>query len=108
VSSSDETDLRAMIREEVERCLAISGHGTLIDFECLRRFSGYRQVSAVKKWMQKNHIKYMTNTDGYPVTTIDAINKALEYRTTDRHSTNRTLQRLRAIQITGVIGGGFK
>lgn len=36
------------------------------------------QITSVMRWLQMNRIKYMSNKDGYLVTTIDAINRALE------------------------------
>lgn len=49
----------------------------IADFETLQRFSGRERPSAVKKWLQRQGIRYMLNADGRPVTTEKALNDVL-------------------------------
>ena len=53
------------------------GVALIADFEDLRRLSGRKKPSAVKKWLQAQGILYWLNADNQPVTTEKALNKSL-------------------------------
>jgi hypothetical protein len=45
--------------------------------ETLQQFSGLKRRSDVCRWLKSNGIPFMTQPSGDPVTTLDAINRAL-------------------------------
>lgn len=49
----------------------------IADFETLKRLVGRERPSAVRKWLEKQGIRYWLNADGRPVTTERALNDAL-------------------------------
>lgn len=49
----------------------------IADFRVLQRYSGLRQPAAIKRWLLKNGVPFMVQPDGKPVSTLDAIKRAL-------------------------------
>jgi hypothetical protein len=47
------------------------------DAEHLKALSGAQQRGTVRSWCRKNGIKTWNNTDGWPVTTAAALDRAL-------------------------------
>src|ERR1700688_3822022 len=56
-----------------------AGNGAMIgDAEYLKALSGYKQKSAVRNWCRKNGISYLLDARGWPVTTPEALDRALK------------------------------
>jgi hypothetical protein len=47
------------------------------DAEYLKALSGYKQKTAVARWCTKSRIKFFRNSQGWPVTTPAALDRAL-------------------------------
>ena len=50
----------------------------LINYDDLKEWTGIGQRNKMIDWLNNNHIAYRLNRTGFPVTTMDAINKSLE------------------------------
>jgi hypothetical protein len=50
----------------------------LIKYDDLREWSDVKQRNKLVDWLKENHIAFRLNRSGYPVTTVDAINKSLQ------------------------------
>ena len=50
----------------------------IVDAEYLKTLSGYKQKSAVRNWCRKNGISYLLDARGWPVTTPEALDRALK------------------------------
>jgi hypothetical protein len=63
----------------MERRQGSAGNGSMIgDAEYLKTLSGYKQKSAVRIWCRKNGIRYLLDARGWPVTTPEALDRALK------------------------------
>lgn len=51
----------------------------IITFARLQRLSGLERPTAIKRWLQKNAIAYVTDGFGQPFTTLEALNARLRY-----------------------------
>ena len=49
----------------------------LVNYNDLKTWSDVKQRNKLIEWLKENHIAYRLNRDGFPVTTVDAINKSL-------------------------------
>lgn len=49
----------------------------IADIRRLRRLSGLKRPADVKRWLRTNGVPFMVQPSGHPVTTLDAINRAL-------------------------------
>jgi hypothetical protein len=52
--------------------------GQLVNYDDLKEWSDVRQRNKLIEWLKENHIAFRLNRSGYPVTTVDAINKSLQ------------------------------
>lgn len=59
----------------------------IISFARLQRLSQLERPSAIKRWLQKRAIAYLTDTNGNPFTTLDALNRRLYSTRTNNHWT---------------------
>ena len=55
----------------------------LIKYDDLKEWSDVKQRNKLIDWLKENHIAFRLNRDGFPVTTVDAINKSLQACTTN-------------------------
>lgn len=53
----------------------------LVEFAELQRRSGLRRITAVIHWLRRENIGYIRDAAGRPMTTLDAIERAVESRT---------------------------
>jgi len=51
--------------------------GVVIDFPQLSEWCGYKRRADVAKWLRKNGIHFWLDIDGGPVTTQNALDRAL-------------------------------
>jgi hypothetical protein len=49
----------------------------IADLPHLRQLSGLKRRSDIRRWLKANGIAFMVQSSGDPVTTLDAINRAL-------------------------------
>jgi hypothetical protein len=49
----------------------------IADFATLQMLSGYKRPSDVKSWLKASGVSFLVQASGTPVTTLDAINRAL-------------------------------
>lgn len=49
----------------------------IADLPILQRLSGLKQAAAVKRWLRANGVTFMVQPSGQPVTTMDAITRAM-------------------------------
>jgi hypothetical protein len=54
----------------------VSEHAPIVDAATLRRISGKRNASAVRRWASAQGVRVLDGKDG-PWTTLDALNAAL-------------------------------
>jgi uncharacterized protein DUF4224 len=47
------------------------------DADHLKAMSGYKQKTSVARWCRKNGIRFFLNAQGWPVTTSEALDRAL-------------------------------
>jgi hypothetical protein len=57
-----------------------AGNPYLVGFDDLAAFVGTRKVNAIKAWLARNRIQYMTDHKHRPITTVSAINRGLTDR----------------------------
>lgn len=50
----------------------------LIDSNKLAEWCGHKNASKVRQWLNSNGIPWTADSDGKPVTTLDAVTHALE------------------------------
>ncbi len=55
----------------------------LVKYDDLKEWSDVRQRNKLIDWLKENHIAFRLNRSGYPVTTVDAINRSLESDSND-------------------------
>ena len=49
----------------------------LVNYDDLKEWSDVRQRNKLLDWLKENGIPFRLNRAGYPITTVDAINKSL-------------------------------
>jgi hypothetical protein len=49
----------------------------ILDLPDLQKLSGSKRPADVKNWLRKNDVAFMVQPSGHPVTTLDAVNRAL-------------------------------
>jgi hypothetical protein len=49
----------------------------ILDLPDLQKLSGLKRRSDVRRWLQKNGVAFMVQPSGNPVTTLDAVNRAM-------------------------------
>lgn len=49
----------------------------IADLPHLRKLSGLKRRSDIRRWLRKNGVSFMVQPSGDPVTTLDAINRAM-------------------------------
>ena len=52
----------------------------ILGFDELQRRSGYKQATAIARWLKRNGIGFVRDAQGRPFTTVDALNVAMENR----------------------------
>lgn len=58
----------------------------IIGFQRLQRLSGLERKAAIKRWLQKRAVAYLTDAKGYPFTTLAALNDRLLERAESNES----------------------
>ncbi len=58
----------------------------ILDLTDLQKLSGYTRANDVKKWLRSNGIAFMVQPSGHPVTTLDAVNRAVQGESITRRS----------------------
>jgi hypothetical protein len=53
------------------------GRAVIADLPHLRQLSGLKRRSDIRRWLRKNGVPFMVQPSGDPVTTLDAINRAM-------------------------------
>ena len=58
----------------------------ILDLPDLQKLSGYTRAHDVKKWLRNNGVVFMVQPSGRPVTTLDAVNRAMQGESISRCS----------------------
>ncbi len=53
------------------------GEAVIVDLAELRKLSGLTRPADVRRWLTRNGVRFLLQPSGDPVTTLDAINRAL-------------------------------
>jgi len=56
----------------------------LINSEMLFVWCGCKQKSRLELWLRNHGIKYWISADGYPITTLEAVNDSFKDNSTDK------------------------
>jgi hypothetical protein len=49
----------------------------ILDLSDLQKLSGYKRAADVKRWLHDNGVPFFVQPSGHPVTTLDAVNRAM-------------------------------